>query len=329
MTKKYIVIFLIITLVKPAYFLYGSKLHDIREENKKEHAEHIEDDNDKHAHDNHANESKNDRAIISDESAKFIGVDTAKAESEEIKIKLPLYGRLTLDQNKIAKVRARFPGIISQVKHNLGDFVKKGTVLAIIESNDSLRKYNLASPVDGVILSRNTNIGDVSGAAPLFIISNLSKVWAKFHVFSKDYEKVKKGQLVNIKAVNNGKSYTGKIDMIFPTADELSQTYIVIAEINNPDGYWKPGMAIEGMVNIANKKVPVAVQKEALQRMDNAEVVFVKKGNIYEARPVKIGLRDKNMVEILSGIDKGETYVSKGSFIIKSDILKSEASHQH
>ena len=324
MKKKYAIIFLIITLIRPVYFLYGAKSHDIKADHKEEHAEHFEDD-----HGKHVDESKNDRAIILDESANFMGISTAKAESEEMAIILPLYGRLTLDQNKIAKVRARFPGIINKVKHNLGDFVKKGTVLAIIESNDSLRKYNLVSPIDGVILSRNTNIGDVSGTKPLFVISNLAKVWAKFHVFSKDYGKVKKGQLVNIKAINNGESYTGKIDMIFPTADELSQTYIAIAEINNPNGHWKPGMAIEGMVNIANRKVHVAVKKEALQRMDNAEVIFVKKGNIYEARPVKIGLRDKEMVEILSGIKVGETYVSKGSFIIKSDILKSEAAHQH
>lgn len=288
--------------------------------------------NDDHAHSNEYAEHDDEihKTHIEDSAAEKMGIVVSKVGSAEISQTLQLTGRITLNQNKKANVRARFPGIVKEVKVNLGAQVKKEDVLAVVESNQSLRKYDVKSPINGSILKRNTNVGDVAGSEPLFVVADLSTVWVKFHVFSEDTDKVKLDQNVNIHTIDDEVSTEGKIDMIFPTADELSQTHIVIVELSNDEGKWKPGMTVEGDVSISQESVDLAVKEGALQKLDDDEfVVFVKKGEDYEARPVTIGIKGNGYIEIKSGLKEGDLYVSEGSFIVKSDILKSTAEHEH
>lgn len=88
-------------------------------------------------------------------------------------------------------------------------------------------------------------------------------------------------------------------------------------------------MTVEGDVTVSNKKVPLAVRESALQTMENQTVVFVKVGDSYEMKPVKTGIADGQYIEIKNGLTAGQSYVSEGSFIIKADILKSGAAHEH
>ncbi len=118
--------------------------------------------------------------------------------------------------------------------------------------------------------------------------------------------------------------------MLFPTADELSQTQIAIVVLDNKERIWKPGMTIEGDVTVSQERAMVTVTETALQKMEEfGDVVFIQNGQSYEPRPVVIGVKANGLVEVMDGIESGETYVSKGSFIIKSDILKSTAEHSH
>ena len=235
-----------------------------------------------------------------------------------------------INQNTKADVRARFEGIVRSVKVNLGERVEKGQVLAVIESNESLQDYNVTAPINGVILERNTNIGDVANGDALFVIADLSDVWAKFHVFPRDAYYVQSGQRVSIHTLEGDKTAMGKIDMLFPTADELTQTQIAIIVLPNPERIWKPGMTIEGDVSIAVAEAQLAVKESALQKMEElGDVVFIKEGDSYIPRPVKTGRKSDGYVEIIRGLKAGEAYVSDGSFIVKSDILKATAAHSH
>jgi cobalt-zinc-cadmium efflux system membrane fusion protein len=268
------------------------------------------------------------KTSMSDESAEKVGISLEKADKAIINQKLRLIGSITLNHNKNANIRARFPGIVKEVKVNLGDKVLKDQVLAIVESNESLRMYDIVSPLDGSVLMRNTNIGDVANEETLFTVADLTTVWARFHVFSEDTLKVKKDQFVDVDTVDDLMSATGKINILFPIADALTQTHIVIVEIENSEGVWKPGMKVIGDVNIASKEVAVAVNEKALQRFkDDQYIVFVKKGLEYEARPVQLGIKGDGYIEIIDGLAPGEEYVSDGSQIIKSDILKSTIKH--
>ena len=88
-------------------------------------------------------------------------------------------------------------------------------------------------------------------------------------------------------------------------------------------------MTIEGDVTVSEKKVPLAVRESALQTMEDQIVVFVQEGDRYEMKPVKTGVSDGRYIEITNGLVEGQSYVSEGSFVIKADILKSGAAHEH
>ncbi len=287
-----------------------------------------EDAHDEHGHGGH-DEHEEGKTEIKPDAAKQAGVVIEKAAPITIKKLVALTGRITINQNTQAQVRARFPGIVRNVKANLGDNVKKGQVLAIVESNESLKEYNVVAPINGTILARSTNLGDVANDEPLFTIADLSTVWAKFHIFPKDADMVATQQSVRVHTLDKSKSDNAKITMLLPTVDALSQTLVAVAPLTNENNIWRPGMTVEGDVGVSKQQVQIAVRESALQTMENQTVVFVQEGDSYEMKPVKTGVSDGEYVEIINGLSAGQSYVSEGSFIIKADILKSGAAHEH
>ena len=274
-------------------------------------------------------EEEEGRTKITPEAAKAAGIKVNVAGQAMIQDVLTLTGRIMLNRNTTSDVRARFPGVVRSVKVQLGENIKKGQVLAAVESNDSLKSYNIIAPTDGVLLSRNTNIGNVAGDDPLFTIAQLSDVWAEFHVFPRDLGKVEEGQQVRVHTLENTKEIEAPITLILPTADAISQTVIAVVTIPNKDGKWRPGMTVEGDVHISEMPASVAVLESALQRTEDKDVVFVQEGDGFEIRPVKLGKSDGKFVEIREGLKQGEKYVSEGSFIVKADIGKAAAKHDH
>ncbi len=293
------------------------------------------DDHDGHGHGGHEeyeghDEHEEGSTKISPDSAARMGVVVEQAGPVKIAETVSLTGRITLDQNRKADVRARFAGIVRSVNVELGAAVKKGQLLAVVEANESLRDFRVVAPIEGVVLSRNTNVGDVTGDEPLFTIVDLSEVWAKFHVFPRDAERIVAEQAVTIHTLERDKAAAAKITMLFPTADALSQTLVAIAPLGNQTGDWKPGMTVEGDVAVSSRRVNVAVPRSAIQKMEEyGDVVFVADGSRFEPRPVKLGISDSEFVEVVEGLSAGQTYAATGSFIIKSDILKATAAHSH
>ena len=305
------------------------------------------DDHDEHGHENHQNEDSHDdhghkdehghddeheegKTDIEPDHAKKAGIVLSKAQGGSISQNISLTGQIVQNSNRSAEVKARFTGQVRSVKVELGQKVKKGQVLATVESNESLQVFNVTAPISGTILSRNTNVGNLTSDASLFSIVDLSKVWAKFHIFPKDTGYIKEGQSVTVHTLGNiERESASTIKMLLPTADALSQTYIAIVELDNDNSDWRPGMTVEGDVSVSQTNANVIVPQSAIQTMEDQSVVFVESNNEYEMRPVKLGKTDNKNIEVVSGLNQGESYVSKGSFVIKADILKSGAAHEH
>ena len=288
--------------------------------------EHISDgSDDKHDHGEH----EEGRTEIDPKAAHASGIRISTVNAATIKEVITLTGRIILNRNTTAEVRARFPGIVKKVDVSWGDPVKKGQVLAVIEANESLRTYNVTAPSDGILLNRNTNVGNVTGEAPIFTVADLSEVWAEFHVFPRDLPKVKHNQQVGVHTLENEQVQSAPIHLILPTADALSQTVVAIVAMDNHNNQWRPGMMVQGDVMVSETKVGMAVQEQAIQRMENQTVVFVKEDDAYEMRPVSLGMSDGDLVEVKEGLEIGDQYVSQGSFIVKADIGKAEAAHEH
>lgn len=268
------------------------------------------------------------RTQIASSMAVESGIKTEKAGSQTIKEKLMLTGRVQTDPNRLSRVRARYPGIVKSVKRNLGDKVRAGEVLATIQSNESLQTYAIKAPIGGMIVRRDIQIGEATGDEPLFIITDLSQVWAEFDVFDRDLGRIKEGQTIAIETLDN-QQINGKIDWISPLTAHASQSVRARVILPNPDGRFRSGQFVRGQVTIARHAVPLAVRLSAIQRFRDFQVVFARFKDTYEVRMLKLGRRDQEWVEVLGGLKPDTEYVSQNSYLIKADIEKSGASHDH
>ncbi len=273
-------------------------------------------------------ETPPDSTEITQEAAQAAGIKTETAGAGFISETVNLSGRITLNQNRSAQVKARFPGIVREVKKGQGEPVAVGDVMATVESNDSLQVYPVTSPIAGVVLARNTNVGDVAGETPLFTVADVSDVWAEFHVFPRDIDKIVGGQKVRVTSFEGQHTGEATIAVVLPLAESSSQTVIARVTLPNPQGLWRSGMTVRGDAVINEKEVPLAVKTSAVQRMEGKTVVFVQTGDRFTMRPIKAGAGDNQWTEVLEGLQPGETYVSGNSFIIKADIGKAGAEHE-
>ncbi len=135
--------------------------------------------------------------------------------------------------------------------------------------------------------------------------------------------------MVMIHSQEEDREVQAPITMLLPTTDPLSQTVIAIVTIANPDKVWRPGTIVRGDVLIVEKSVPILIKATAVQNYKNSTVVFLNKGNQYEMQPVMLGEKDGQWVEVTSGLKAGTNYVTTNSFLIKADIEKSGAEHDH
>lgn len=274
-------------------------------------------------------EEGGDKTKISEAAAADSEIKVLEAGPASIHDVVSLTGRITLNQNTSANVKARFPGIVRSVSKGLAETVTAGETLATVENNDSLLVYPVKSPITGVILQRNTNVGDVAGDQPLFVVADLSNVWAEFFIFPRDMARIKNNQKIHINASDESIKAEAVINSLLPVAEASSQTVIARVTLDNPEGMWRSGMTVRGDVVVAEKEVAVAVSTSAIQRQEGANVVFVREGESYEARKVEIGLGDGEWTEIRSGLKAGESYVAQNSFVVKADIGKAGAEHEH
>jgi cobalt-zinc-cadmium efflux system membrane fusion protein len=109
----------------------------------------------------------------------------------------------------------------------------------------------------------------------------------------------------------------------------VGSVYTARVMLDNADRRWTPGLFLEGAVRIGETKVPLAVKRSGLQAFRDFTVVFEQVGETYEVRMLELGRQDDTFVEVLAGLKPGVKYVAGNSYLIKADIEKSGASHDH
>ena len=120
----------------------------------------------------------------------------------------------------------------------------------------------------------------------------------------------------------------GVIDWISPLAAHASQSVSARVPISN-EGDLRLGQFVRGFVEVADYPAPLAVKRSALQRFRDFQVVFARYGDTYEVRMLELGRKNSDWVEVLDGLAPGTEYVTDNSYLIKADIEKSGASHDH
>ncbi|WP_444993859.1 efflux RND transporter periplasmic adaptor subunit [Aliikangiella sp. IMCC44359] len=264
------------------------------------------------------------KIALSEEQIKFSGIELSQAQAAKIRDSLPAYGLVVTNTNHEQEIVARFEGVIRQVSKKLGDTVKKGELLISIEANDSLKIYPINSELDGVITFRDANIGEQTSDDLLLKVENFSTVWVDLSIFPKDLSKIHLDQRVRIKSADAESFTEGPIIFIAPFGDPSNQSITTRVLVDNSDGKWKPGHFVDSEVILSESVASLTVENEAIQIINELPVVFVKEGPLFEPRNIKLGRSDSELSEVLSGLDTGETYVSKNSFVLKSELGKGD-----
>jgi cobalt-zinc-cadmium efflux system membrane fusion protein len=272
-------------------------------------------------------ESHEGRVTIDPAAAKEAGITVEIAGPAQIAETLLLYGRIEPDGDRTAHVTPRFPGIVVDARKRLGDAVAKDEVVAIIESNESLRPYEVRSRIAGTVIEKNAVPGEFAATdTPLYVVSDLSRVWADLQVHWSDAARLRVGQRAVLDA---GVTTEALVDYVSPLGSFDSQSSLARVVVDNASGRWRPGLFVSARVAVETVQAPVAVRTSALQRVRDWDVVFRSDGDSYEAQPVELGLGDGTWTEIRAGLTPGQPYVATGSFVLKADVGKSGASHDH
>ena len=363
------------------------------------------------------------RVEMTPEAAKAAGIEIQTAGPIRMKKILELPGEIGLNKNKVAHVVPRLSGVVTEVHKNLGDKVRKGELIAVIESRElagaktefiesvhrlefsqaafvreeslwkkkispeqdylaarhhleeaeiarqaseqkllalglsradlsslaaepegegiqhqirapfterALTRYELRSPLDGMIIKREVSVGEaIKEDADIFVISDLSTVWGEITVYANDLRVVRIGQKVTVRSKELNLEAEGVISYIGSLIGGQTRAAAAYVDIPNPKGLWRPGLFVT--VEVVQDEAPalVAVSADAIQTVRDWNVVFVQYGNQFEARPLELGRSDGKWMEVVSGLSAGEKYAARNSFVLKADLGKSGATHDH
>jgi cobalt-zinc-cadmium efflux system membrane fusion protein len=358
------------------------------------------------AEDGHGEE----RAIrLTEEQRKEFGIEIATADSGPLKVQVELPGEIVLNADRVAHVVPRVPGVVREVRKVLGDHVRKGEILVVLDSKEladnkaaflsarekmdlykanfdreedlwkkkisatqdylqakqalgearielrsaeqklhalgfsdvylaqlphqpdvSYIRYEVVAPFDGVIIEKHVALGEAQKEdAEMFLIADLSSVWVNLGVYQKDIPSIRVDQSVVVSAGHGIPDMTGKISYIGQLVGEQTRTATARVVLPNRGGQLRPGLFVTGRVTLGTVPVQILVPKAALQTIDEKPVVFVKDEDGFEPRAVTLGRSDVTQVEITSGLEPGQKYVSAGAFTLKAQLAKGSFGDGH
>lgn len=198
-----------------------------------------------------------------------------------------------------------------------------------LEQPGNMARLVVRAPRHGHITARSLAPGQrVSLDAALFTISDLDRLVAVLSATPAQLEGIKPGQVAGVVMVNGTHTGTGRVHVVSPILDESNRTAAIHVTLDKST-QWRPGQFVKANIVRATAPAAVTVSADALQSFNGWTVVFARYGNQFEVRPVTVGRRNSRVVEIVEGLPAGQDYVGKNSFVLKADIGKSEAAHEH
>lgn len=339
--------------------VYGQHNHDDHEgHDHGEETSHIEALPEHEEHDGHAHSGEDDHGDHDDDHGSAKPGDHEEEDHEELTVSVAsevlnefgieldvagpgtlheevvLPGEIQFNREELAYATPRFPGTVTSIKARLSDAVRKGQVLATMESTETLRPFEVVAPFDGTIVDYDITQGTtVEAGISLFTVANLSTVWADLRIYQRDLNKIHSGQRVVVVNGHEGPTYTGTISYISPTIDEHTRTGLARVIVDNRNGEWRPGQFVKGSVSIEEHPVPVLIPRTAVLTHEGKTVVFVQTDEGFTLRPVLLGHSDATHYEVESGLRPGEIFVTRNAISLKAEMNKGSfgghAGHVH
>lgn len=315
-------------------------------------------------------------------------------------VETPLTGEIAINTDRVVQIVPRLGGIVTAVHKNLGDPVRPGETVAVLESRElanlradlltarererlartnaqreaalfargvspemdkiaaesalaeatvarrnaeaalstlgvssdgSLTRIAVRAAQGGVVTEKQVSVGEtVVTGQTLFTVADLSTVWVEATVFPRDLARVQVGQTARVWLTDaDSLSAVGRVSYVGPVAGENARATRARIVLPNRNGRWKPGLFVTVDLTTETVHALLAVPNDALQSLQGKDVVFVAVGDTFEARPVVLGRRAAGRAEVRSGLVRGDRVVTAGSYLIKADIEKGGASHDH
>ncbi|BBJ24708.1 efflux RND transporter periplasmic adaptor subunit [Candidatus Nitrotoga sp. AM1P] len=199
-----------------------------------------------------------------------------------------------------------------------------------LTNTSNLTRYEIRAPIDGIVMQKQISVGQVlKEDANIFVVADLSTVWAVLTIYSNDLNTVKIGQKAIVKASSFDFQSSGSVEHLGALLGEQTRTAEAHIILANPKGIWRPGLPVNIELVADEVEVPVAVSADAIQTVRDWTAVFVRYGTFFEAHPLELGRSDGKFIEVVKGLNAGERYAAKNSFLIKADLGKAGASHDH
>ena len=197
-------------------------------------------------------------------------------------------------------------------------------------------RYVLTAPISGIISKKDLVVGEnVQLANQLFIIDQLDQLWLEFIAPSADLSAIGLNQQIEFKSLQTGNLFKAQIQSLNTEADLQTGRLQVRAKILSSATELRPNLMVNVQLQQAGSSQALRILKSAIQKVEGKDVVFVASEhdqNIeFKAQPVVLGQISGNAewVEVQSGLTQGQQYAAQGSFLLKSELEKGEASHEH
>ena len=195
---------------------------------------------------------------------------------------------------------------------------------------ETLPRYEIRAPIAGTVVARDLTMGEaVAADRDIFVIADLSSVWIEASIPARDLVHVRQGQPATVVATDTGLEATGRVSFIGALVGDGTRKATARIVIPNTGGAWRPGLFVTVRLEQSSATVALAVPLEAIQTFRDWQVVFVRYGDWFEARPLELGRSDGAWVEVLSGLKPGERFAATNSFAVKAEIGKLGATHDH
>jgi len=191
----------------------------------------------------------------------------------------------------------------------------------------------LVAPIAGTVIERNIALGQMIDPAHVaFRIGDLGSLWLVAHAFERDAVRIAVGAPARVTlAAYPGQTFRGRVTYIGRQVEASSRTIPVRVELANPQQVLRPGMSANAWLQVSTAgQTVVTVPVAALQRVRDQWVVFVPKSErTFEIRTVGRGRDLQGEVEVLSGLQPGETVIVDGAFLLKAEAEKAEGGGDH
>lgn len=271
------------------------------------------------------------RITLSKEAVQSSGIAVGTAAPTNLDVSVATPGEVRLNAERAVLVRPRFAGVVREMRKQLGAAVRVGDVLAIVQSNESLADYSIVASTAGTVVSRDAAVGQVvSTEQSLYTVADLSTVWVDFPIPSHLAGRIRAGQRAMIRSEAQADLKTeGRVSYVGPILEKDTRVAHGRVVLDDRGKRWQPGLFVTVDVIVESVRVAVAVPEDAIVRMTDGPAVFRSIGDEFEMQPVTLGRTDGRLTEIVEGLEAGARVATRNTFLLKAELGKAGASHDH